>query len=103
MATVSAAAVHQPDAVTEGILVLRWTYRRQADTLVCELALTRDFSAYELHVSAPVLGGQPSELFDDAICAFERQASIERALIDDGWHLDRFDRERMLAHQTRTR
>ncbi|MGE0449611.1 MAG: hypothetical protein AB7Q29_08510 [Vicinamibacterales bacterium] len=96
MATASTAAAGPSLPRPEGILVLRWTYRRQGDVLNCELALTPDFSAYELHVSAADAAGAPiSELFDDAICAFQRQAGIERRLIEDGWHLERFARERL--------
>ena len=91
MATASAARIQRP--LSDDVPVLRWTYRRDGDVLHCELALTADLSAYELRMSPPRLFiGPNAELFDDAISAFQRQAGIERTLVDDGWHLDRFER-----------
>jgi hypothetical protein len=72
---------------------LRWTYCRDGDVLAAEMKLTDDLTAYELRLSPPRLSAGPeSELFDDAICAFQRQAVVERLLLDEGWRLDRFER-----------
>jgi hypothetical protein len=81
-----------------GVRTLRWCYRRDGEVLTCALALTSDYSAYELRVSPPY--GTPAlnaELFDDAISAFERQAAIERALIAQGWVLEQFERSEFIA------
>jgi hypothetical protein len=71
---------------------LQWCYRRDGEVLTCALALTTDYSAYELRVSpARLAPGPASELFDDAISAFQRQAVVERVLREDGWELERFE------------
>lgn len=68
--------------------VLRWTYWREGDRLDCELALTDDLSAYELHLApARLPHAPPSQLFDDAVSAFQRQATLHRWLEADGWTL----------------
>jgi hypothetical protein len=78
--------------VYERVRVLRWNYRRDSDQLECELSWTRDLTAYELRVYPPRFALTPaSELFDDAVSAIERQASLEHALVEDGWHLDQFE------------
>jgi hypothetical protein len=93
MATASAA--RRPRPLPDDIPVLRWTYRRDGEIASCELALAHDLSAYELRMSpARLLGDLPAELFDDAVSAFRQQERVERALIDQGWHLDRFERDR---------
>lgn len=81
------------------VRVLRWTFRRDADTVVCELALTGADREYELRVPSrwnPT--GRAIERFDDALSAFQRHAMIERLLLDDGWELDHFDSERVTVH-----
>lgn len=78
------------------IRVLRWTFRRGDDSTVCELGLNSDDSAYELRVTSPTNpAGFPPEQFDDATVAFERQAAIERALVDDGWLLEALESEHL--------
>jgi hypothetical protein len=72
--------------------VLRWTFRRDHQVIICELGLNSDDTAYELRLNPPWnLHGITTELFDDAIQAFQRHAAIERVLIDDGWMLQGFE------------
>jgi hypothetical protein len=86
------SAIPHTIAGRERVRVLRWNYRRDSEQLECELSLTRDLSAYELRVYPPRFALSPaSELFDDAVSAFERQASLEHALVTDGWHLEEFE------------
>jgi hypothetical protein len=35
------------------VRILRWSFRREQHTVVCELGLNHDNSAYELHVDPP--------------------------------------------------
>jgi hypothetical protein len=78
------------------VQILRWTFRRDDESVVCELGLTGDSSAYELCV-LPL--GNPAdattELFDDAQSAFQRCGTIERILITEGWSLERFESDRV--------
>jgi hypothetical protein len=71
------------------VRVLRWTFRRDADAIVSELGLASDDSAYELRIER---GPLPAirEQFHDVASAFDRQGTIERQLIADGWSLERF-------------
>jgi hypothetical protein len=81
------------------IRVLRWTFRRDEDQVVCELALTGEDREYELRAPAdwnPT--GASVERFDDALSAFQRHAMIERVLLDAGWQLDEFESERVTLH-----
>jgi hypothetical protein len=72
--------------------LLRWTFRRDREAVVCELGLNSDDSAYELRLNPPWnLQGTTIELFDDAMQAFQRHAAIERVLIDEGWMLEGFE------------
>jgi hypothetical protein len=72
--------------------VLRWTFRRDDDAVVCELGLSRDDSAYELRLNPPWnLHSTTTEIFGDAMQAFQRHAVIERILIDEGWMLEGFE------------
>jgi hypothetical protein len=74
------------------VRVMRWTFRRSDETVVCELGLSRDHTAYELRVDPPWNpAGITSELFDDATSAFERHAGVERILVNDGWSLESFE------------
>jgi hypothetical protein len=95
MAIVTAACPKLP-TTDRGVRILRWTFRRADEAVICELGLNADDSAYELKLNAP---GNPAEttteLFDDAISAFERHAAIERILADDGWMLEAFESERV--------
>jgi hypothetical protein len=81
------------------VRILRWTFRRDAESVVCELALTGEDREYELRVPAawnPT--GRPIERFDDALTAFQRHAMIERQLLDEGWLLDGFESEGVTLH-----
>jgi hypothetical protein len=81
------------------IRVLRWTFRRDDEAVVCELALTGEDREYELRAPAdwnPT--GASVERFDDALTAFQRHAMIERVLLDDGWYLHAFESERVTLH-----
>jgi hypothetical protein len=74
------------------VRVLRWTFTRDAEQLLCELGLTRDDSAYQLRVEPPRNPtGISVECYDDAMSAFQRHAAIERLLVGDGWTLERFE------------
>lgn len=74
------------------IRVLRWTFRRDDESVVCELGLNSDDSAYELRIDPPWNPvGTTTELFDDATSAFQRQAAIERILVNEGWLLEAFE------------
>jgi hypothetical protein len=79
------------------IQVLSWTYRRDDETVYCQLGLAADYSAYELRIQPPWNPtGATAELFDDAVSAFQRHARVERLLINEGWSLERFDSSRVL-------
>src|SRR5436309_368765 len=74
------------------VRILRWTFRRGAEVVSCELGLTGDDSAYRLRIDPPSNPtGVAVECFDSAMPAFQRQAAIERALIADGWSLEVFE------------
>jgi hypothetical protein len=76
--------------------VMRWTFIRNHETVVCELGLNRDDSAYELRIDPPWNPtGLITEVFDDAMSAFQRHGAIERRLIDEGWSLERFESGRV--------
>ncbi len=78
------------------VRVLRWTFRREDDSVVCELGLNSDDSAYELRIDPPRNPtGASTELFNDAMSAFQRHAAIERLLVGDGWMLGGFESERV--------
>jgi hypothetical protein len=75
---------------------MRWTFTREDETVVCELGLNSDESAYEIRMTpACDVGDAASELFDDAIAAFQRHAEIERQLVAQGWSLDNFESNRI--------
>jgi hypothetical protein len=83
-------------AAARSVRVLRWTFRREQQAVVCELGLNGDDSAYELRLKpAWNPAGFTTELFDDAMAAFERHAAIERLLVDDGWMLEGFESEQI--------
>ncbi len=78
------------------IRILRWTFRREDEAVVCELGLNNDDSAYELRLAPPSNpAGTTIELFDDATSAFQRHAAIERILVEEGWMLEAFESERV--------
>ena len=85
-----------PDAqsTSHEVRILRWTFRRDDEVVVCELGLNGDDSAYELRLDPPwTAAGASIEQFDDAMSAFQRHAAIERLLVDDGWLLEGFESE----------
>ena len=78
------------------VRILRWTFRRDEHSVVCELGLNADHSAYELRVNPPWNpASQTVEQFDDAMSAFQRHAAIERVLVSEGWLLEGFESERV--------
>ena len=91
MATVTGSCATL-DIVERPVRILRWTFRRDDEAVVCEMGLTGDHTAYQLRVDPP---GNPSgitsELFNDATSAFRRQGAIERILVDGGWLLEGFE------------
>lgn len=90
--------IGQPERASRApIRVLRWTYRRSDEAVICELGLDRHDSAYELKVNPPESTGTTVELFRDAIAALLRQAAIERTLVNEGWSLERFESHRKVA------
>jgi hypothetical protein len=86
-------ALPSPD---RGVRLLRWIFRREDESVVCELGLNSDDSAYELRLNPPSNpSGATTELFNDALSALQRHAAIERILVDDGWMLEAFESERV--------
>src|SRR5262249_55576283 len=78
------------------IHVMRWTFRRDVETVLCELGLNGDDLAYQLKLNAPGNpGGDTVELFDDVASAFERHAAIEKLLVSEGWLLEAFQSEQV--------
>jgi hypothetical protein len=76
---------------------LRWTFKRDADVVVCELTLNEDFTAYELRMQPPWNpAGISWERFDTAIAAFQRQTTIEKILLNEGWSLEQFERQQSM-------
>ena len=72
--------------------MLRWVFQRNHERIVFELGLTSDLRDYELRTYGPhQAAGHASERFDDAVAAFQRHGTMERALIDDGWSLEAFE------------
>ena len=79
-----------------GVRVMRWTFRRAHETIVCELGLNAARTAYEIRFAPPSHAvAEGTELFDDAVSAFQRHNAIERQLVDDGWSLESFESERV--------
>ena len=80
------------DANPSVVRILTWTFHRGADVLSCELGLTADDTAYQLRIDPSWNStGVSVGLFPDATAAFQRQATIERALLEDGWTLESFE------------
>lgn len=98
MSTRATAACRTLDTAERTARLLRRTFRRQEEAVVCELGLNGDDSAYELRVS-PALNpaGLSIELFDDAMPAFERHAAIERIFVEVGRCSKRSSRSRLFA------
>jgi hypothetical protein len=96
MAMCASEASQAVTATGRSVRILRWTFRRDDDAVVCELGLNSDESAYELRLDAPWNpAGTTTELFDDAMSAFQRHAAIERILVTDGWMLEGFESEQV--------
>lgn len=75
--------------------IMRWTFRRSEQVIVFQLGLTGDNTAYELRIDAPWNRlGVTTELFDDAMSAFQRHAALEQLLVNDGWMLEEFESQR---------
>jgi hypothetical protein len=75
---------------------MRWTFRRDHETIVCELGLNATRTAYEMRTAPPGHSvGDGPELFDDAMSAFQRHTAIERQLVGEGWSLESFESERV--------
>jgi hypothetical protein len=88
------AACQPPNATDHAVRILRWTFRRGDEAVVSELCLSRDNSAYELHLNPPWNpSGSITEIFDDAMAAFQRHAALERMLVEEGWMLEGFESE----------
>jgi hypothetical protein len=81
------------------IRVLRWTFRREDEAVVCELGLTGEDREYELRYPG---GVEPDAPRDRTLrrCpdSVQRHAMIERTLLDAGWVLDGFESERVTLH-----
>ena len=100
MAICVTSACQTVPACDREVRILRWTFRRDEDAVVCELGLNSDDSAYELRVNPPWNPtGATTEQFDDAISAFQRHAAIERVLVNDGWLLEGFESERLIRRR----
>ena len=96
MTSCATSATTTFDHTDTGVRVMRWTYRRNEETIICELGLNSDHSAYEMRVALPPnLSGVRTELFNDAISAFQRHGAIERTLVREGWSLESFQSERV--------
>ena len=79
------------------VRILRWTFRRDEDAVVCELGLNGDDSAYELRVNPPPNGAAATtEQFEDAMSALHRHSAIERMLVREGWLLEGFESEQVI-------
>jgi hypothetical protein len=82
--------------IDPAVRVLRWTFRRDDESFVCELALNTDDSAYELRFNpSGNPAGATTELFKDAMKAFRRHVALERTLVDEGWMLEGFESQRI--------
>jgi hypothetical protein len=96
MATCVTGGCPTAPPVHREVRVLRWTFRRDDDAVVCELGLNGDESAYELRVDPPRdPAAAATEQFDDAMSAFQRHAAIERTLVTEGWLLEAFESQRV--------
>jgi hypothetical protein len=90
---VPARATPLPTTPPQPKTTLRWSFRRGDDLVVCQLGLDREDSAYELTMIVPWILRPSTEYFTDAIAALQRQAAVERLLVDEGWSLESFRRE----------
>jgi hypothetical protein len=91
-----ATATAQPSPLVAPVRTgtsLRWSFRRREAIVTCQLGLDSEESAYELTTTVPWSVDPTVERFADAIAALQRQAAVERLLVDEGWSLERFARE----------
>ncbi len=96
MASCASQAQTTNVATDRDVRVLRWIFSRGSQTVFCELGLTADEAAYQLRIEPPWNPtGIAVECFDDAMSAFQRQATIERALLDEGWTLESFESKKI--------
>lgn len=79
-----------PPAQSGPSAVLQWSFRRGDDVVICRLGLDREESAYELTMTVPWIVRPSTERFADAMGALQRQAAVERLLVDEGWSLESF-------------
>jgi hypothetical protein len=94
MAICATPDCHTPNATTHFVRILRWTFRRGEEAAVAELCLRPDHSAYQLRLNPPWNpSGVVTEVFDDAMSAFQRQAALERMLVSEDWTLEGFESE----------
>jgi hypothetical protein len=81
------------------VRVLRWTFRREDEAVVCEMGLTGQDREYEIRIPPEWNPTRRAiERFDDALTAFQRHAMIERTLLNAGWVLGKFESERITFH-----
>jgi hypothetical protein len=80
-----AFSAHRPNRT------VTWTFRRDDETLLCVLGLDSNHSQYQLVTDVPWSGRPSVERFEDVHAAIQRQVSIERLLVEEGWSLERFD------------
>lgn len=74
------------------VRVLRWTFRREDEAVVCEMGLTGQDREYEIRIPPEWNPTHRAiERFDDALTAFQRHAMIERTLLNAGWVLGGFE------------
>ena len=78
-----------------GVPVLRWVFVRKTERVQCELSLDDGRMLYELRTRR--LGTSASESVErycDVTRAFRRQSDVERALLEDGWSLEHYEKVR---------
>jgi hypothetical protein len=79
-------------AADRRVRVMRWVFRREEDTMMCELGLAADASGYEVMTQSAGDGSIPEpEWFKEVTRAFQRQSEIEGELIRAGWSLESYE------------
>lgn len=76
---------------SHAVRVLQWSFSRATEYLRCELGLDREEAVYELTIDVPWAAQPTTERFRDVQTALQRQASVERLLLEEGWSLERFE------------
>lgn len=70
------------------VRVLRWVFRRDYDSLTCELTLgAADYCQFSTMPPYPT-SGHGIERFAEVSDALQRQCEVEALLINDGWTLE---------------